>query len=110
MIQRYLFTLIFIICSVLSVSADDNKSYKCEGTQYSSTGGVKSNSKPVATGFTWKDTKGNIYPIYISNSGSCYVIKTSKKTGKEYKYYLVSEISKDICKKLGKEYKGKNEK
>ena len=29
------------------------------------------------------------------------------KTGKEYKQYLKSEVSQDICDKLGREYKGK---
>ena len=43
----------------------------------------------------------------MSASGSCYVIKTSKKTGKEYKQYLKPDVSQDICNKLGKEYKGK---
>ena len=108
-IIRRLFTLILIIiCCGMIANADDNKSFKCEGNTYSSTGRVKSNSSaPVVTGFTWTDSKGNKYPIYISNSGSCYIIRTSKKTGKEYKSYLGPEISQDICKKLGKEYKGK---
>lgn len=58
----------------------------------------KSNVKQ--TQYTWKDSKGNEYPIYISASGSCYVIKISKKTGKEYKSYLPKEISVAIYKEL----------
>ena len=107
-----IFILIAIaICSVLSINADDNKSYKCEGNTYSSTGGVKSKVEPIATGFTYKNRQGNVYPIYMSNSGSCFIVKTSKKTNKEYRQYLGAEISQDICSKLGKTYKGKkNEK
>ena len=109
MIQiRRLFALILmVICVSMIANAGDNKSYKCEGSTYSSTGRVNNSSAPVSTGFTWSDSKGNKYPIYISNSGSCYIIKTSKKTGKEYRNYLGAEISQDICAKLGKEYKGK---
>lgn len=57
------------------------------------------------TKFTWKDSKGKEYPIYISKSGSCYVIKVSAKTGKEYKNYLGAEISQQICKELNINYK-----
>lgn len=52
-----------------------------------------------------EDTNSNIYPIFMSKSGSCYIKKVSKKTGNEYKQYLAAEISADICKQLGIEYK-----
>ena len=107
-IIRRLFVLLLItICCVMIANADGNKSFKCENNTYSSTGRVKSNSTAINTGFNQSDNKGNSYPIYISASGSCYIIKTSSKTGKEYKQYLKPEVSQDICKKLGKEYKGK---
>lgn len=107
--------LLLIIALVISVNfvinADDNKSFKCEGTNYSSissTGRVNANSSaPINTGFTWTDAKGISYPIYISDSGSCYIIKKSKNTGKEYKSYLSSDVSQDICRKIGKTYKSK---
>ena len=105
--KKIIFIISLIFCVTLNVNADDNKSFKCEGTTYSSTGRVKSNSEPIATGFTWSDSKGKEYPIYMSNSGSCYIVKVSAKTNKEYKQYLKPEISQDICNKLGKEYKGK---
>lgn len=104
-------SIIFILCILLSGSVyaatDGDKSFTKEGNTYSSTGRQVANSKPIATGCTWVDSKGNQYPIFMSNSGSCYVIKTSAKTGKEYKSYLKPDVSKDICAKLGKEYKGK---
>lgn len=106
-IRRLLALILFIICCGLVANTDDNKGYKCEGTTYSSTGRVNNSSTPTSTNFTWTDSKGNKYPIYISNSGSCYIIRISSKTSKEYKQYLKPEISQDICKKLGKEYKGK---
>ena len=107
-IRRIFALILFIICIGLTANADNDRVFKCEGNIYSSTGRVKANSSaPISTGFTWTDSKGNKYPIYISNSGSCYIIKTSKKTGKEYKSYLKPDISQDICNKLGKEYKGK---
>ena len=107
-IRRLLVLFLITICCGMLANADDNKSYKCEGNTYSSTGRVNTNSSaPIPTGFEWTDSKGNKYPIYISASGSCYIIKKSNKTGKEYKQYIKPEISQDICAKLGREYKGK---
>lgn len=44
----------------------------------------------------YQDKTGNQYLIYQSSKGSLYVIKTSKKTGKEYKYYLPKELQEQI--------------
>lgn len=52
------------------------------------------------TSYEYEDSKGNKYPIYVSKRGSLYVIKTSKKTGKEYKYYLPKEMQEEIKKHL----------
>ena len=106
-IRRLLVLLLITVCCAMVANADGDKSFKCENNTYSSTGRVKSNSEPIATGFNWTDSKGNVYPIYISASGSCYIIKVSSKTNKEYKQYLKPDVSQDICKKLGKEYKAK---
>lgn len=107
-LRRLTVLLLIIICCGMLANADDNKSYKCEGNTYSSTGRVNADlSAPISTGFEWTDNKGNKYPIYISTSGSCYIIKKSSKTGKDYKQYMKPEISQDICNKLGKEYKSK---
>lgn len=43
----------------------------------------------------------------MSSTGSCFVMRVSSKTGKEYKSYLGPEISQQICKELNVEYKGK---
>ena len=68
-----------------------------------------STSKDVATSFTWKDVKGNEYPIFLHKytkgeklgRWGAYVIKTSQKTGKEYKSYLKEEVSNEIVKEMG---------
>ena len=62
------------------------------------------------TGFTYKDSKGNTYDIYIGKSGACYIEKTSKKTGNKYKQYLGEEISRQVCQSLGREYTAKSRK
>lgn len=50
------------------------------------------------TRFTYTDSKGNTYPVYQSSTGKFFVWKTSKKTGKEYKYYLPKEVQEQMSK------------
>ena len=57
-------------------------------------------NQDTKTKYTWQDKDGNIYPIYISKKGACYVIKVSKKTDKEYKYYLPKDVQEAIRKEL----------
>lgn len=52
----------------------------------------------VFTGYHYFDTKGIRYPIYMSSKGKCFIIRTSSKTGKQYKQYL-PEITKQLAKK-----------
>lgn len=57
-------------------------------------------TEDIQTPYFYKDRKGNKYPIYISKRGACYIIKISKKTGKEYKHYLPKEIQNQIKQEL----------
>ena len=100
------FILILIALLAFNVSNAEVKATRegkvfIQNAHHSSTGVVKS------TPYTWKDSKGVEYPIMMSANGSCFVNKISSKTGKEYKYYLGPEISQEICKEMGVEYKGK---
>ncbi len=106
MIQiKRLFTLLLLVLAMgLAANA---QTYTRSGNTFISSTGERVKAEPVKTKFTWKDSKGREYPVYISKSGSCFVIKVSAKTGKEYKNYLGPEISQQICKELNIEYKGK---
>lgn len=42
----------------------------------------------IVTKYTYIDSNNIHYPIYLSKSGKAFIWKTSKKTGKRYKYYL----------------------
>jgi hypothetical protein len=72
-------------------------------TQVTNKGG-KSGGKETKTQYTFKDSKGNVYPVYLSASGKAFIKKVSKKTGKEYKQY-VPEIGKQINPKAYKDKK-----
>ena len=97
----FLFFLLFMLFG-LWITADA-QIYKQEGNTFSSVKTTKTVTSDK-TPYTWKDSKGKEYPIYISSTGSCFVIKTSSKTGKEYRQYLGPEISEAICKQLGRKY------
>lgn len=97
-----LFIFLFMLFG-LWATADAQTNYKQEGNTFSSVKTTKTVT-PNKTPYTWKDSKGKEYPIYISQSGSCYVIKTSAKTGNTYKQYLGPEISIKICEHLGRKY------
>ncbi len=104
MIQmRRLFALLLLtLCIGLVANA---QTYIRSGNTFISSKGERIKAEPTKTKFTWKDSKGREYPVYISSSGSCFVIRVSSKTGKEYKSYLGPEISEQICKELGIKYK-----
>ncbi len=48
---------------------------------------LETTEKAKDTGKTFTDTKGNVYPVYVSKNGKLFVIRTSK-TGTQYKQYL----------------------
>lgn len=99
--------LIFILFMLLSVNLIAQQSILLTGVEYSRNGNTfssatKSKQSPELTPYTWKDSKGNEYPIYISPSGSCFIIKENGN-----KQYMKKEISMQICKELNVKYKSK---
>lgn len=103
--KNYLIAAIMLLVLCVNNSSTYAQNVKREGTTFVVSSSKKS-PEPTKTKFTWKvgDTE---YPIYINASGSCYIIKISKKTGKEYKQYLHKEVCAEISKELGIEYKPK---
>jgi hypothetical protein len=47
---------------------------------------VQDPGKPM--GKTYTDSKGKKYPVYVSKTGKMFVLRTSAKSGKEYRQYL----------------------
>ena len=45
-------------------------------------------SKVTATGNTFTDRDGVVYPVFETAKGKLFYTRTSKKTGKPYKAYL----------------------
>ena len=88
-----------ILCILLALfSINIHAEVKREGNTFK----VEQTSKAsdTQTKYTWEDKEGNKYPIFITKKGACYILRTSKKTGKEYKYYLPKDIQETIKKEL----------
>jgi hypothetical protein len=51
----------------------------------------KKASEDKPTGQTFTTSKGEEFPVYVSERGKYYVIRTSKETGNQYKQYLKIE-------------------
>ena len=103
--------IICILMMLATATAWSQKSFTTDGNTYRPTQAVTKNvpqkdSTVSATPYTY-EVKGVKYPIHIGKTGSCYIVRTSKKTGKEYRQYLGEEISRDICIKMGRVYKAK---
>lgn len=94
--MKYIITLLVALTLSVASYADvvrDGDTFKVERTT--------SVNQGTETKYKWQDKEGNEYPIYITKKGACYVIRVSKKTGKEYKYYLPKEVQEQIAREYG---------
>ena len=92
--KKIIITAIMLLSLNVGVHA---QSVQRQGNTFTQVSNKKSSSagKETKTKYTYKDSKGNVYPVYLSSTGKAFVKRTSKKTGKEYKQY-VPEIGKQI--------------
>ena len=90
----------------------------CQQASFTTDGNTYRPSAPVTKNVPQMDStvtltpyyyeyKGVSYPIHIGRTGSCYIVRTSKRTGNQYRQYLGEEISRDICAKLKRQYTAK---
>lgn len=94
--KRIILTLLLLVgLSIVSFAKD----YKASTSKYS----VEYTDTTTNNTYT---IKSETYNVYKSKSGAFYIWKTSKKTCKNYKYYL----PKDIQIEMGREYKDNNNK
>ena len=83
-IRKY-FALLFIIFAALHYCPAQTVEFK-NGYYQQTAHKDTAHSKPLGANFKAPD--GTIYPIYVSEKGKYYVLRTSKKTGSIYKQYL----------------------
>ena len=95
--KKILISAVMLFAAIAAHSQNQPKGYTRDGKTFTQTKGARSSSSSdMATAYTWKDGKGNEYPLFLhtytkgekAGRTTCYVLKTSAKTGKEYKYYV----------------------
>lgn len=92
--MRHLGQVILLTMVLLGVSPVYAQQVQQKGNNFSQVT-TKERSKETKTQYTYTDSKGVTYPIYLSSTGKAFIKKKSKKTGKEYKQYL-PEVGKKI--------------
>ena len=89
-----LYLLLALFCITISAEVKrEGNTFKVEQTTKES---------DTKTQYTWVDKDGNVYPVFITKKGACYIFRTSKKTGKEYKQYLPKNIQETIKQELNR--------
>lgn len=107
-IVKALLVAVFLLVGLLGIPTMCNaQSFVKKGNNFEQVSTRNVASTATKTKFTWTDSKGKSYSIFVTSTGRCYVNRVSSKTGKEYKYYLKEDIAREICKELGILYKEK---
>lgn len=88
--------IMLLILGIGNISAQNKRvEYSLEGNIFKV---ITKKSEVTLTPYIWTDREGKTYPIYKTDK-SCFIIKKSKKTGKEYRYYLPKEVRQKIINK-----------
>ena len=80
-------TIILLAFLSLYFAGNSQTIEKTKDGNYIAVKATKTDDKPTDTGKTYTDTKGIVYPVFVSKNGKLFVIRTSK-TGSQYKQYL----------------------
>lgn len=88
--------LLALAISVQGQDKSHENTYKRDGKAFVQTSTAQASTNDTPTAYVWRDKQGNEYPIILhrytkgekAGRTTAYVIRTSKKSGKEYKYYL----------------------
>lgn len=92
----------FLIAAALLLGvAAFAQNYERNGKEYTAVKKSSEKGEDRDTGYTWK-IGDKVYKIYITKKGACYIIRTSSKTGREYKSYLPKEVAAEISSELNK--------
>ena len=106
--KKTFITIALFLALAVVAGAQERKQngYTRQGNTFVQDSARKAENSDQSTTYTWRDSKGNEYPIVLhtytkgekAGRVTAYVIRVSAKTGKEYKYYLPNgeEIAKEI--------------
>lgn len=108
--KTFLLTILSVfLLSLSNTFAQNPTNYDASTKTFTAVKASKA-SNDIETSYKWEDSKGVEYTIYLhkytrgENAGkyTCFVFRTSKNTGKEYKYYIPNGI--EIAEQIKDEY------
>jgi hypothetical protein len=83
---------IIALLLLLAATAFGQNAVRSDDGNFQSAAKVKAMADSTTT-YTYTDAKGEVFPVYVGGKGAFYVGRTSKKTGKYYRFYLKTENS-----------------
>lgn len=95
--KKTILTIVLLALAIIAGAQEKPQSYKREGKVFVQSAQESQLMKgDTLTAYTWRDTKGQEYPIILHRYAKgekagkvvAYVIRLSKKSGKEYRYFL----------------------
>lgn len=90
--------IILAIAMLLTIGAQaQNQKHQINGNNIVAVSQTKQKKEAQKTSYTYT-IKGKTYEVYKGAKGSYYIIRTSTKTGKEYKYYLPKDVQQMLKK------------
>lgn len=84
-------TLILSVFLATSTAFSQTKVVRDAEGNFTAQKAPKKQSEDKPTGQTFTTAKGEKFPVYVSEKGRMYVLRTSKETGNDYKQYLKTE-------------------
>ena len=82
-----LFFVILLLLTAGATAQTTTPAYKIVGNEIVSTAEAKQTAPAIKTNLT-HTIKGVKYPVFKSAKGAYFIVRISKKTGKEYRNYL----------------------
>ena len=80
--------VLFMVVLALMVGTINAQSVKRQGNVFIEQRDTTFVNNGTKTPYTYKAKDGKEYPIYLSKNGKAYIVRVSKKSGKQYKQYL----------------------
>ena len=90
--MKKLFITIVLAMVVGTINA---QSVKLQGKTFVEQKDTTFRNTGTKTEFSYRCKDGKEYPIYLSKNGKAYIVRVSKKTGRQYKQYL-PEVTKQL--------------
>ena len=84
-------TLILTLFLASSIAFSQTKVVRDTNGNFVTQKAPKKESQDKLTEHTYTNAKGESFPVYLTEKGKYYVIRTSKESGNQYKQYLKIE-------------------